>query len=121
MFIYHKKRNPRRHIILSQIILGVIIFTSSLFINSVSAVSHGGIGGRPAYPREDNSRTESIFIHTLEAGAVKEEGVLNKNKLSGSHSLTENDYHVLVYYRILGEQYDALIGVGSANSFNLIN
>jgi hypothetical protein len=52
---------------------------------------------------------------------IKEEGVLNKNKLSGSHSLTENDYHVLVYYRILGEQYDALIGVGSANSFNLIN
>ena len=41
--------------------------------------------------------------------------------LSGSFSLTENDYHVLVYYRILGEQYDALIGVGKTNSFELVN
>lgn len=42
---------------------------------AVSAVSYGGFGGRPAYPREDNPRTESIFIHTLEPGAVQEEGV----------------------------------------------
>jgi hypothetical protein len=51
----------------------------------------------------------------------KEDDDLRKNSLSGSFSLTENDYHVLVYYRILGEQYDALIGVGKANSFELIN
>jgi hypothetical protein len=51
----------------------------------------------------------------------KEDDDLRKNSLSGSFSLTENDYHVLVYYRILGEQYDALIGVGKANSFELVN
>ena len=51
----------------------------------------------------------------------KKGNTLIKNSLSGSHSLTENDYLVLVYYRILGEQYDALIGVGNASSFELMN
>ena len=39
------------------------------------AIEYGGIGGKPAYPRADNPRTESIFIHTLEPGATQEEGV----------------------------------------------
>lgn len=43
------------------------------------AVEYGGFGGRPAYPRTDNPRTESIFVHTLEPGAVQEEGVLVVN------------------------------------------
>jgi hypothetical protein len=40
-----------------------------------SAIEYGGFGGRPAYPREDNARTESIFIHTLEPGITQKEGV----------------------------------------------
>ncbi len=52
---------------------------------------------------------------------VRKSGQLFKNALSGSHSLTENDYMVLVYYREIGAQYDALIGVGNANSFELKN
>jgi hypothetical protein len=51
----------------------------------------------------------------------KQDEILNKNGLSGSHALTENEYQVLVYYRNIGKQYDALIGVGNANSFELIN
>jgi len=51
----------------------------------------------------------------------KQDEILNKNSLSGSHALTENEYQVLVYYRNIGKQYDALIGVGNANSFELIN
>ena len=47
--------------------------------------------------------------------------VLNKNALSGSHALTENDYLILVYYRNIGAQYDALVGIGRANSFELQN
>jgi len=39
------------------------------------AIEYGGFGGRPAYPQADNPRTESIFIHNLEPGAVKEDGV----------------------------------------------
>ncbi len=42
---------------------------------SVSAIEYGGFGGRPAFPREDNARTESIFIHTLEPGITQKEGV----------------------------------------------
>ena len=51
----------------------------------------------------------------------KQDEILNKNGLSGSHALTENEYQVLIYYRNIGKQYDALIGVGNANSFELIN
>jgi hypothetical protein len=52
---------------------------------------------------------------------LKQNGVLIKNSISGSHSLTENDYLILVYHRNIGEQYDALVGVGKANSFELQN
>ena len=51
----------------------------------------------------------------------KQDERLNKNGLSCSHALTENEYQVLVYYRNIGKQYDALIGVGNANSFELKN
>ncbi len=34
----------------------------------VAAVEQGGLGGRPAHPRAGNTRSESIFIHTLDAG-----------------------------------------------------
>ena len=46
---------------------------------------------------------------------------LNKNNISGSHALTENEYLVLVYYRDIGAKFDKLIGVGKTNSFNLKN
>ena len=36
----------------------------------------------------------------------------------GSHYETENDYHVLVYYRNPRERYDRLIATGSANTLN---
>ncbi|MBN2100964.1 LysM peptidoglycan-binding domain-containing protein [Candidatus Dojkabacteria bacterium] len=39
------------------------------------AIEYRGIGGSPAYPREDNERTKSIFIHTLEPGEIGEDGV----------------------------------------------
>jgi hypothetical protein len=52
---------------------------------------------------------------------IKQGNLLNKNGLSGTHALTENDYLVLVYYRAIGAQYDALIGIGRTNSFELQN
>ena len=52
---------------------------------------------------------------------IKQGDTLNKNQLSGSHALTENDYLILVYYHDIGAQYDALIGVGQSNSFELQN
>lgn len=38
-------------------------------------IGSGGIGGRPAYPQEDNARTESIFVHTIEPGQTVEDGI----------------------------------------------
>ena len=52
---------------------------------------------------------------------LNQNNTLFKNALSGSHALTENNYLILVYYRKIGQQYDTLIGVGSANSFDLQN
>jgi hypothetical protein len=52
---------------------------------------------------------------------LKQGDTLNKNQLSGSHALSENDYLILVYYRNIGAQYDALIGIGQTNSFELQN
>ena len=52
---------------------------------------------------------------------IKQGNLLNKNALSGTHALTENDYLVFVYYRAIGAQYDALIGIGRTNSFELQN
>lgn len=49
---------------------------------SAFAIEYGGFGGRPAYPRADNPRTESIFVHTLEPGAVQKEGVTVINNSS---------------------------------------
>lgn len=34
----------------------------------VQAVEQGGLGGRPAHPRKDNPRSQSIFVHKLQPG-----------------------------------------------------
>ena len=46
----------------------------------------------------------------------REDGMLDIDALEGSYFETENDYHVLVYYRGFAEQYDRLIGVTGFNS-----
>lgn len=51
------------------------------------AIEYGGFGGRPAYPRADNSRTESIFVHTLYPGDVQQEGVVLINNSSEPKTL----------------------------------
>lgn len=47
--------------------------------------------------------------------------LLNENEFSGSFSLTENNYKVLVYYRELGGRYDRIIGYNETNSANVNN
>lgn len=42
---------------------------------SAFAVEYGGLGGKPANPREDNPRSESIFIYELEPGESYDDGV----------------------------------------------
>ena len=49
---------------------------------------------------------------------VDNKGHLDENIFSGSYSLTENNYKVLVYYRELGGRYDRIIGYNETNSVN---
>jgi len=49
---------------------------------------------------------------------VKDNKLL-KNSLSDTHAMTENNYTILVYHRPIGQLYDALIGLGSTQSFSL--
>tara|TARA_B100000767_G_C19778335_1_gene544231 strand:- start:8335 stop:9588 length:1254 start_codon:yes stop_codon:yes gene_type:complete len=49
-----------------------------------------------------------------------EEG-LEKNKISGTHAITENQYLILLYVWDIGNQYDALIGVKTISSFGIKN
>lgn len=46
---------------------------------SVSAVSSGGIGGRPANPDPNNPRTQSIFILNVDKGEEKKDVILVAN------------------------------------------
>lgn len=63
--------------------LKYVIFglTASIFCSSF-AIEYGWFGGRPAYPRADNPRTESIFIHTLEPGMTQKEWITVINNSS---------------------------------------
>jgi len=54
-------------------------FFWSIFLSSqlspVYAIEYGGIGGRPAYPRVDEPRSESIIIHNILVGEVIQDGI----------------------------------------------
>ena len=43
------------------------------------------------------------------------------NNIDGNFYQTENDYRVFVYYRENNDRYDRVIGMGEANSQNIIN
>lgn len=51
----------------------MVVYGAAGFIDAQEGA--GGIGGRPAYPREDNTRSESIFIHIIDAGDSVEDGI----------------------------------------------
>lgn len=84
----------------------------------------------PEYKMDYNEKTA-----TYEKAVMIKQGFTNYQytvadkggKVDGEHAIdgnyyqTENDYTVLVYYRENGERYDKVIGIGSANSENIIN
>jgi hypothetical protein len=65
-----------------------VLFIFLFFPLTAHAIEYGGIGGKPAYPRADNPRSESIFIHTLEPGTIQEEGVVVINNSASQRTLT---------------------------------
>jgi hypothetical protein len=76
--------------ILSKTLVVLIFFF--IFSPITSAIEYNKIGGRPAFPRAENSRTEDIFVHTLEPGVIQEEGIRVINN-------TSEQKNVLVYAR----------------------
>ncbi len=44
-----------------------------------------------------------------------------ENAIDGNFYQTENDYSIIVYYRESRDRFDRVIGIGSANSINIIN
>jgi len=70
--------------------LAVSILVISFFFipQTAMAIESGGIGGKPAYPRPDNPKTESIFVHTLGPGINQEEGVIVINNTPGQKTLS---------------------------------
>ena len=64
-------------LILCSVLLISLIITT-LTTTTAGAVT-GSIGGRPANPRDDNKRTRSIFVHTLNFGQSAKEGLLVVN------------------------------------------
>ena len=52
---------------------------------------------------------------------AKSSDQLLTNSLSDSHALTENRYLILVYYSEFGTRNDALIGIGKASSFEILD
>ncbi len=65
----------------------IILSGIAILTNNALAVEYGGIGGKPAYPRSDNPRTKSIFVYTLEPGAVQKDGVLLMNNANETKTL----------------------------------
>lgn len=55
-------------------VLGVITIASA-----ASAVSTGGIGGRPANPDEANPRTQSIFVYDIDRGVIRDDAIIISN------------------------------------------
>lgn len=55
--------------------VGVMAGLCALLTVPVSAVEQGGLGGKPAHPKSDNSRSQSIFVHALDPGKQARDGV----------------------------------------------
>lgn len=66
----------------------LIMFLAFLLPNISQAVDYQGVGGRPAYPRAGNPRTDSIFVHTVDHSEIIYEGVNVINNTSEEKTLT---------------------------------
>ncbi len=75
---------------------------------------------------ENNGMMEATL--TLKQGFYNYKYVIKRkddsielNTISGNFHTTENNYTILVYYRLFGNLYDSIIGIGSVNSRNISN
>lgn len=74
----------RKSVSLGLVLVGYIVLGLAI---PTYAIEYGGFGIRPAYPRPDNPRTESIFVHTTKPGETIEEGVIVANNTKETKSV----------------------------------
>ncbi|MGI9027488.1 MAG: LysM peptidoglycan-binding domain-containing protein [Candidatus Saccharimonadales bacterium] len=62
----------------------ILVLCITMFVQgvSVNAVEYGGLGGVPANPDPENSRSKSIFIYSLAPNQAKQDGVRVVNNSS---------------------------------------
>lgn len=78
------------------------------------------------YNEKENSYEKAImikqgFTNYMYVVTNKDGSVDGESAPDGNYYQTENQYDVLVYYRMNNERYDRVIGRGTANSENIIN
>lgn len=78
-----------RHYKAKVALLGALSWLVTALIMAVPVSAAGTIGGRPALPRKDEPRSQSIFIHTLKQGSMV------NDKLVVSNNSTEDQAIVL--------------------------
>ena len=66
-------------------VVAAVVFTIS---PATSAAEYGGVGGRPANPRSDNPRTQSIFVYTLKGGKQVSDGIKVYNNTSTDRTVS---------------------------------
>jgi preprotein translocase subunit YajC len=65
-----------------------ICLLATLTSSVAGAVEYGGLGGRPANPRSDNQRSESIFIYRIEPNVSVSDGIRLFNNTGETKTLT---------------------------------
>ena len=60
-------------------------------------------------------------FHNFKYVTKNKDGKIDEGEISGNFDETENEYVVLVYYRGPSDQYDRIIGAGSASSIDITN
>lgn len=75
---------------------------------------------------ENNGMMEAVIkmkqgFYNYKYVIKREDGLVDLNTIAGNFHFTENNYLILVYYRDFGDQYDSIIGIGSANSREISN
>ncbi|RWW92318.1 type IX secretion system plug protein [Flavobacterium cerinum] len=84
----------------------------------------------PEYKMDYNEKTAMYekaimvkqgFTNYMYVTADKNGKVDGEHVVDGNFYQTENEYTILVYYRENNDRYDKVIGIGSANSENIIN
>jgi hypothetical protein len=79
--------------------LAVGVFLLFATVSTAYATESSGVGGKPANPRDDNPRTQSIFVHEISPGSSVDDAILVSNS-SGSKKIS---HYIQLMLRFLAE------------------